>query len=534
MSKFLEIPYQLATPMYLHAESLGYILEEFRADLEVVDNEDVDNGQNVKFMQKMFDKSGYKLRMYGSAQELAENVRIFSNFSQNHTYFNVEEEHYQKAPILYKSLKSNEKYILKSDLFVFLQNMVLEFTHPNRWNYVSLIAYCLKAQEDKLTECLEFVKFNEEVADDLEKKLKHELKKKPFTNVIFEQLEVELSRLNMDQMTEKFKNLAPKVNWDSNIWKSIRIHSLLTDLNEIWPIREIPRVMAATFMRYGLTLRSLQDVIDENPKMFRPSDTKTVPTVVRVFEDEDRSRYVMKAELSGEVETDTGDSQILHTMSMESVIETKDIEFILHRITRAKHRAAPIKGPNKSKSFYILAVDAFFELMKDLIFGIKIYQKVQWNSMNLESFDNFFNPEIETPYFLKTDTVKKIKESVCLSLGKDASRPAKEVRNAKSDGFTLQNLKNELKHLGLTETFTEIQDYAKDVYVDVYAVKKKYNLRTCDLFDAIEQCQLICVLNRSEKLKKFVHNQRGCERVPGLNCADCAEKDCVETTCAVS
>lgn len=130
--------------------------------------------------------------------------------------------------------------------------------------------------------------------------------------------------------------------------------------------------------------------------------------------------------------------------------------------------------------------------------------------------------------------MKKIKESVCLSLGKDASRPAKEVRNAKSDGFTLQNLKNELKHLGLTETFTEIQDYAKDVYVDVYAVKKKYNLRTCDLFDAIEQCQLICVLNRSEKLKKFVHNQRGCERVPGLNCADCAEKDCVETTCAVS
>ena len=149
--------------------------------------------------------------------------------------------------------------------------------------------------------------------------------------MIFEQLEVELSRLNMDQMTEKFKNLAPKVNWDSNIWKSIRIHSLLTDLNEIWPIREIPRVMAATFMRYGLTLRSLQDVIDENPKMFRPSDTKTVPTVVRVFEDEDRSRYVMKAELSGEVETDTGDSQILHTMSMESVIETKDIEVRLKK-----------------------------------------------------------------------------------------------------------------------------------------------------------------------------------------------------------
>ena len=74
--------------------------------------------------------------------------------------------------------------------------------------------------------------------------------------------------------------------------------------------------------------------------------------------------------------------------------------------------------------------------------------------------------------------------------------PAKEVRNAKCDGFTLQNLKNELKHLGLTEALPEIQDYAEVVYDHVDRVKAEEYLRTCDLFDAIEQCQLICIFNR--------------------------------------
>ena len=70
----------------------------------------------------------------------------------------------------------------------------------------------------------------------------------------------------------------------------------------------------------------------------------------------------------------------------------------------------------------------------------------------------------------------------------------KEIRNAKPDGFSLQNLKNELKYLGLTETFPEIENYAEVVYKHVDSVKKEKFLRTCDLFDAIKHCQLICVL----------------------------------------
>ncbi|UMM16860.1 hypothetical protein L5515_013692 [Caenorhabditis briggsae] len=41
------------------------------------------------------------------------------------------------------------------------------------------------------------------------------------------------------------------------------------------------------------------------------------------------------------------------------------------------------------------------------------------------------------------------------------------------------------------------------------------------MFDAVEHCQLNCILDRDATFKKFVHNQKGCYRVYGLKCEDC-------------
>lgn len=105
----------------------------------------------------------------------------------------------------------------------------------------------------------------------------------------------------------------------------------------------------------------------------------------------------------------------------------------------------------------------------------------------------------------------------------DGKTKAKVTKSTKIDGFTAEDLKNELKHLGLTETFPEIEEHAEMIYQKIDKVKKERILRTCDLYDAIEQCQLICILNRIPNYKIFLHNQKGCERVPGL-CEDCEKK----------
>ncbi|CAO4364071.1 unnamed protein product [Caenorhabditis nigoni] len=222
------------------------------------------------------------------------------------------------------------------------------------------------------------------------------------------------------------------------------------------------------------------------------------------------------------------DENTIHTISLEEVLQnfdTKNIEFIRYPILRAKHRATPIPRPTQedSEEFCILAIDAFFEFFKELILGFKYFQKVDSNLQDvLTVLQDVFELDCTTPYFLYCGEKEKKLGNVMCRL---KNVPAKDIRNAKSDGFTVQNLKNELAHLGLTTTFPEIQDYAEVVYSEVDKRKKESVLRTCDLFDAVEHCQLNCVIARLPTIKKFVHSQKGCHRVYGLKCVDCyAEK----------
>ncbi|NP_001338808.1 PX domain-containing protein [Caenorhabditis elegans] len=150
---------------------------------------------------------------------------------------------------------------------------------------------------------------------------------------------------------------------------------------------------------------------------------------------------------------------------------------------------------------------------------LEIFQKV------FEEYPELFSPRF--PHFIKTAHLHRLLASfeVSLSSFHFPANPVKEVRNAKADhGFTLQNLKNELTYLGLTETFPDITDYAEIAYNEVMRVKKEMLLRTCDLFDAIEHCQLLCIFNRSPFLKQFLHNQKACHRLVGLHCDLCIKE----------
>ncbi|UMM16857.1 hypothetical protein L5515_013691 [Caenorhabditis briggsae] len=132
-----------------------------------------------------------------------------------------------------------------------------------------------------------------------------------------------------------------------------------------------------------------------------------------------------------------------------------------------------------------------------------------------------FKPDEKNPYFTMSTHLNTIKATYFAT---PLPHTAKEIRNAKNDGFTVQNLKNELAHLGLTTIFPEIQNHAELVYSEVDKRKKGSVLRTCDLFDAVEHCQLNCILERRPTFKKFLHNQNGCHRVYGFKCQECEKE----------
>uniref|UniRef100_A0A1I7UP22 Girdin-like n=1 Tax=Caenorhabditis tropicalis TaxID=1561998 RepID=A0A1I7UP22_9PELO len=98
-----------------------------------------------------------------------------------------------------------------------------------------------------------------------------------------------------------------------------------------------------------------------------------------------------------------------------------------------------------------------------------------------------------------------------------------DFRSVDEDGFTLDDLKDELNHSGLTKVFPEIWKYAEKVFQEVDEKKKGMVLRTCDLFDALEKCQMLCVIERSHGIKKFIHNQNSCHLFRQLPCDKCRD-----------
>ncbi|CAO4364068.1 unnamed protein product [Caenorhabditis nigoni] len=177
-------------------------------------------------------------------------------------------------------------------------------------------------------------------------------------------------------------------------------------------------------------------------------------------------------------------------------------------------------------------MDAFLELFREIILGMKFFQKVKKDGVDsfMPVLNQMFQLNCTTPCFVPRPDETALKTALnrkFATFHRDV--PTKVVSNAKPDGFTVSNLKYELSRLDLATTFPEIMDYAEAVYSEVDKRKKGSFLKTCELFDAVEQCQMNCILERRSELKKFVHNQKGCHRVYGFKCEGCAaEKSKIE------
>ncbi|KAF1763985.1 hypothetical protein GCK72_003931 [Caenorhabditis remanei] len=284
--------------------------------------------------------------------------------------------------------------------------------------------------------------------------------------------------------------------------------------------------MTAVYVVSRRAIRSIDAVIEKRPYLFF-----TEKPIVRMFEDGrgGEQRFVMEAEFFKALNIDFVKNQnVLHTIDMEEAQNKrgfKKIEFIRYPIRRAKHRAVPIKGPD-SDEFYVLAVDLLIEFLRNLIFGYKAFQKKLFEKFSelFQELEETFGADIKKPCFIKINVLAKTKESIKNILKTDEETNEESIRMVKPEGFTVEDLKNELKHLGLTETFPEIEEHVDVVYRHVDSVKKEKFLRTCDLYDAVEFCQMLCVLNRLPNYKKFLHNQKGCGRIPGFQCDDCDEE----------
>ncbi|CAO4364069.1 unnamed protein product [Caenorhabditis nigoni] len=342
MSRFLDIPSIAEDPSAVYnGVSLYVISQLFLETRFFVDSPEYPQNPaevpHKELIQLMIDYSKQKLRMYGSAEELLENIHVYRSFPGNHATFHTSEVPYQTRPRIFTSLKNDEKYIAKSDLFVILQNMGCSL-HKNCMmlrQFTAMIALYLKSKQENIGKCVEFVKFDEKRFEEMHKRMEEEFQKRQPSKDENDQLVMSSQNLDESEFFGKFKRILPSLNEE----QIGMLDTILAPVISWHPMKFVrTQLTVAFYSDYEILISIYGSIIDKNPDLFLPRREGSLqPITLRVFEDGDQ-QFLMKSEVSDVLIAnltikkrfdDEDDKNTFHTISLEEVLknfDTKNIE----------------------------------------------------------------------------------------------------------------------------------------------------------------------------------------------------------------
>ncbi|CAL2035826.1 unnamed protein product [Caenorhabditis brenneri] len=473
-----------------------YVPSEFHKDFEKA-RLDLNGKITVnieEFLQNLVDKSDNNFRMYGSGAELAENLAIFEDFPLSFKEFGFEDHFRVTSP--YQDPKYRN---LKGQLYLTKREFIQEIQRSIRQKYELMgfeLSYKMNQKMQHLEEvnsaCNELFRYDRQVIDEINQRLFQistvDLKPDPYMMAQLPLLLLSFAFLKSHfQLT---KESFQKSSDESDIYEYNKMSYKYTEW--FYPVS-----------------------VTEGIHM---------PAIVRIFEDGDQ-KFVLKYELFNNTIIKEPDNEkaektdFFETMDLKEVFkvfrdQVKDIEFIRFPIKRAKHAAVPIVAPDARH--YILAADALLQCLRHLISGLQLFQRPEEMDLTMSPLFLVFTPEWKCRFFIKTTELDRMKKYADELWG---GKKAKQVKSI--EDFDLKTLIREMKRLGLEYAFPDIREYAEKAYQIVVQNKKEPKLRTCDLIDAIEMCQLSCIFNRYMKLKCFMHTQKACHQLPLVQCLLC-------------
>lgn len=545
MSEYLDPPLDTISTDCVFKSTHAYILDEFRSQIDIEKihgpKHYLEDG-GLGYTQFFMDNCKNSLRMYGSAEDLEENVKIFRAFPDTHRYYRTDHDPYFTSAVIYHNL-NGDRFVSKQDLLIILQNMALRILPDSffkkKIDIRVAVHSALKGHEMNHLNNVEFVRFDERVFEEMERDVREMIKTFVMTTKDLRVLERQMSHGAFHKLYAKYPQLVKNKEEDRSAINSIRIF-----YKGLKRRKRVESMML--FLNKTLIIKHLIHIIETRPHMFFPySDefntrNSKVPITVRLFEDGEK-QFVMKAELfhalgqvSGKKSKFKEEQHLFTTVSWQEVLQIygtriERLEFIRTPILRAKHRSVPVRG-HQPTEFGQLAVDALFDMMRSLIVGSRTFEKnksPEWEDIHsvFTQLECIFRIEHKNPYFIREGMLKQLLANFENVMRMTETIETNEIRDVGPGGFDPKDLEKELIYLGLTQSFPEILETVPAVYEAVMRTKRGEKLRTCDMFEAVEKCQMICVFEKLPKIKKFLHNQGGCKRVPGLKCDECEVQD---------
>ncbi|PIC23548.1 hypothetical protein B9Z55_017220 [Caenorhabditis nigoni] len=301
------------------------------------------------------------------------------------------------------------------------------------------------------------------------------------------------------------------------------VYEIFKSYTEKYPLAENRDDYLLMVSYIGAVARTLQEFMTESI----PSSTKAT---VRLFS-AGKDNFVMAHELlqslknknldvSGFEEEVLGMPK-LSTLEFREVArkvniqDMKNIEFIRINHPETSLQATPIPSP--TGDYCVRAIDAFHELLNDMIVAKKVFQTIDKDQFEhvenfFDSVKDFFRSD-QGVYFISLEDLNLVKSmwEECYESNLKTSKQAKttrKVRNVRNRDSEMDELKK--VYHNLERCFPDIKDIVGGEYL-----KKK----PTDMYAAIFQWQVIALSDEITYMDDFLHSQKVCtEWIPGSPC----------------
>ncbi|EGT31509.1 hypothetical protein CAEBREN_15219 [Caenorhabditis brenneri] len=186
------------------------------------------------------------------------------------------------------------------------------------------------------------------------------------------------------------------------------------------------------------------------------------------------------------------------------------------------HRPIPV--PVIGNKYGILATDAFVDFLRYLISVMGIFQVIDDNNYKdlfdiLYSSFNWVKKENLPlgPMFIELNRVN-ISRNVAIAKIKnkfgEALRNVRELKPVGNNGFTLDDLVEEIRNLKLDRPFKQIIRYGRIVYDRLVEEKTQKDLTMHDKYTAMERFQMYSIVEQDKDLYRWFREQRAYHRYP--------------------
>ncbi|UMM33073.1 hypothetical protein L5515_006676 [Caenorhabditis briggsae] len=472
-------------------------------------------------------------KLYMNSNGIIDNLAKFKSFPGSDNKFEIGMTvPYNMDTYVYSSMTDADKtFAYKHDFLIFLGQIVSEKVKHSPL-FMSLITFYLKNKERELgTGNFELALVDGDVLRQVQGRLDEAFGRlfQKGEDMYFKKLP-EISR---EQFCGRMADML-KSRHDQDI-------KPLMDVFKEYEIQIASLVSQNIYGEYcvwtGTIVEILNEFIGSHPEIFMPSSiSKPIdePDIIRCFVN-DETMLIMdyEFELAKTQNRKLAYYELKDLKEMrEKIIKTgvyatvmshkfgtyflKNAEFVRMSMIQTFRRAVPI--PTFDGRHCILASDLLMEIFRDMCSVQNVFQKINQNNWSIveDCFNDLagtFNERLG-PFFIDTEKSESVRKQCEDYFEKHlGSSRVDMINEVPETGFTLKDVEQNVKYLGLENAFPNIMKFADYAYTIMKKLAGNRTLETSDMLTVLEFCQVNCILPKLPKIERFIHNQGACRRV---------------------